>query len=528
MNFSESLNNILQQWKKLTRPQKVASIVAPLIGAIALITIILWANRPQYVPLFTKLETSEAGAITEKLKELKVDYQLEDNGATIKVPQKDVSEIRLELANAGLPGKSTFSFDYLDQVRLGETESDRRLRYILGLQHELEKTISTLEGVEYARVHIVMPTQALFAEEQKETTAAVTIKRQYNSEMSEVQIRAIANLLAYSIEGLKPDKVTIVDTNGNVLSDVLGGDAVPGLTAGQLQIQQKIEENVQKSAQTMLDKVFGPGKTIVRASVSLDFDQRKITSQRNDEGALTSRQEVSERNVDSLEGGGVPGDPNIPGYEFPDLEGGAFFSERESVSETYQPSVTQEEVIVSPGQIRRLTVSVLADSDSITEDQLIEISGIISSATGIDENRGDEVQVARLPFNKTTQMEEQAALEEAARKERLWFYIQTGLGVLLALIALIAILRIRSRRKKQDLKELEIPEGQQLVTLEEAEQILASQMEAERLAELKLARKKVKTPEEIEKEKIREDVEKYARQNPDEVARLVKTWLAEE
>jgi len=139
LNFSlsEMLNSILNYWKKLTRPQKVVLVLAPLIVAIALFSLVFWASRPQYVSLFNDLPANEAGAITAKLKELKVEYKLEDNGATVLVPQKDLSEVRLQLANAGLPGESTFSFENLDQMRLGETEKDRQLRFVLGLQNVL-------------------------------------------------------------------------------------------------------------------------------------------------------------------------------------------------------------------------------------------------------------------------------------------------------------------------------------------------------------------------------------------------------
>jgi flagellar M-ring protein FliF len=308
LNFSlaEVLNSLQNYWKKLTSPQRIVLVMAPLLVALALFSLIYWASRPHYVALISKLDVNSAGAITEKLKELKVEYKLADGGATILVPEKDVAEVRLQLANAGLPKESTFSFENLDQMRIGETDKDRRLRFILGLQNELEKTIATLDGVEYARVHIVMPEPSLFAEDQNDTTAAVTIKRALGSEMNEDQVRSIANLLAYSVEGLTTDKVTIVDTNGNTLSDFLGSSTSPHrLTANQLQIQQALENNIRQSVQSMLDKVFGAGKTVVRANAAVNFDQKTITSQRSEDGALTSRQETTETSVNETPAGGV-------------------------------------------------------------------------------------------------------------------------------------------------------------------------------------------------------------------------------
>lgn len=537
MNFSfaEIINSLQNYWKKLTRSQQTVLVLAPLIVATALFVLIFWASRPQYVVLFNKLSNTEAGSITAKLTELSVGYKLSDNGSTILVPNKDASEVRLQLANAGLPKESTFSFENLDQMRIGDTDKDRRLRYILGLQNELEKTIEILDGMEYARVHIVMPEQSLFMEEQNDSTASVTIKTTYGVQLGEDQVRSIANLLAYSVEGLKIENVSIADTNGHVLSDILGKSSEPHrLTTNQMQVQQALEDNFQRSVQTMLDKVFGVGKTIVRINATLDFDQKRITSQISEDGAILSRQETQERSQNSTVTEGIPGeDPNVPeeedapGYVM-DNEGNPLsISESSSLTENYQPSLIEEETVISPGQIRRMTVSVMADSDSVTDEQLINIESIVSSSVGIDEARGDLIQVARLPFNKTAVLEERAAMENAAQTQKLIFYAQIAGGVIGSLILIIMVFRLSSRRNT-GFDQFEAQTGNKPVTLHEAEQFLANQMDAEKQAELKLARKKAKSPEMIEREKTRKEVEKYSHENPDDTARLVKTWLAEE
>lgn len=164
----------------------------------------------------------------------------------------------------------------------------------------------------------------------------------------------------------------------------------------------------------------------------------------------------------------------------------------------------------------------------MTDEQLDNIKNIVSSAVGYNQDRGDVIEAARLPFEKTTALEEQAAIEEAARKAQILLYAEIGGGVLLAIALLIAFLRSRSKKKELAIESMNMADGSRFVTLQEAEQILASQIEAERQADLKLARKKAKTTEEIEKEKIRQEVEKYTVENPDDVARLVKTWLTEE
>ena len=162
----------------------------------------------------------------------------------------------------------------------------------------------------------------------------------------ENQIKAIANLLAHSVEGLATDKVTIVDTNGNVLSDILDDGSVQGLTASQLEYQKAVEDNIQNPVQTMLDRVLVLITTIVRVSATLDLDQKRITSQTSSEGAVTSRQETSETSSNTSAEGGLAGTPtNIPEYEFVGQTDTTSSSERTSLSETFQPSVTQEETL---------------------------------------------------------------------------------------------------------------------------------------------------------------------------------------
>ena len=174
---------------------------------------------------------------------------------------------------------------------------------------------------------------------------------------------------------------------------------------------------------------------------------------------------------------------------------------------------------------------MLLDADSISadqiDDQIEKIEAIVASAAGIDRERGDEIQVAALPFDKTGALEQEQALAEAARKERLRTYIEWGVGALLALVFLFVLFRMRSKRK-QDAESLELGQALQPVPLAATEELLLAQQEAEREAELKLAQQKQKSAEEIQRQKIKESVDIYVQNNPDEVARLVKTWLAEE
>lgn len=514
-------------WNNLSSPQKIITVLAPLIVAGALIYLVMWAGRPQYVAIFTKLNDADAGAITTKLKDLKADYQLADNGSTVMVPQQSAADLRLQLASAGLPQESKFSFSNLDTMRLGETDADRKLRYALGLQNELENTLKTLNGVVDARVHIVMPEPSLFVDNQKTATAAVTLKLAPSTKLGEDQVRAIANLLAGSVEGLKPENVTIVDSGGNVLSDVLGKKNDPEkLTVTQYQLKQTIEEDTRKSIQSMLDRVLGSGKTVVRISAVLDFDQKKITKQINGPGAVVSEQSSNESITNgTLAAGGTPGLPANGAPTYPTAQGVNSTSTKTTSTKNYQVDTTQEEQTVSPGSVKRLSVSVMADADIVTQSQLDQIKTIVASAAGVDANRGDNIQVAAIPFNKTDLQKELSAMESAQKRQQLVQYAEIGAVALLGLILILIYLRKRARKSRTN-KMLNL-NGSEPVSLATAELLMAQRL-AEEEAKLNFAQKSAKTVEEIQKQKTKEAVEQYSRNNPDEAARLMKTWLSEE
>lgn len=515
MNFSwaETKKSLLQFWNKLSRPQKIITIAAPLLVASALIILIVWASRPQYVSIFTKLSDAEAGAIKAKLTELKVNYRLADNGAAIQVPQKQAAEVRLELANAGLPESSKFSFENINELRLGETDADKKLRYILGLQDELETTLKTLNGVTDARVHIVIPEPSLFAEKEEPATVGVTLKLVPGTSITEDQVRAIAKLLASSVEGLTPENVTIVDTNGNSLSDIISQSKTQaGLSATQIQMQQTVEENIQRSVQSMLDKVLGSGKVVVRVNTVLDFDQIKITEQTNGPGAVLSKQNTTENSANNTSAGAVPGTTtNIPSYQTTTNSGTISSSSKTSTTENYQVDTRQEERVVNPGAIKRLSVSVLADETTVSQDQIDKIQAVVISAAGIDQSRGDQIQVEAIPFDRTVLEEEKNAFAQAEQKKKIILYALCG-AVILGLIFLFLYWRSKVKSKNAKALENDFVVSQTGKTYDEEPVDLTEKRAAD----------------EVERQKVKQSVEKYALDSPDEAARILKTWLSED
>jgi flagellar M-ring protein FliF len=181
--------------------------------------------------------------------------------------------------------------------------------------------------------------------------------------------------------------------------------------------------------------------------------------------------------------------------------------------------------VVSPGAVKHLSVSVMADSDTVTPAQLAQIQTIVASAAGVDQTRGDQIQVAAIPFNKTDLQQEKLAMDNAQQRQQLVNYIEIGLAALLGLV--FFLVHLRSRSKKARAEKMLGLDSSEPVTLADAELLMAEKA-AEQEAELLLAQKGSKSVDELQKQKTREAVELYSRNNPDEVARLMKTWLTEE
>lgn len=499
---------LLERWKKLDKKQRLLFIGG--VGLIFLITVYLSviASRPKFAPLYTNLDQQDAAAIVEQLKEKKIAYRLSDDGSTILVPESQKYELRLELATQGLPKGGSVGFESLNQTRFGETESERKTRYLIALQGELERTIRRLDAVEDVRVHIVVPEPSLFVDQEKEATAAVLLKLRSGYRLQPQQIEGIMRLVAAGVEGLKPENVTVVDTEGNVLSEGVGGQGVSQtskLTATQMQLQQEYERQLERSVQSMLERVIGQGKVVVRVNATLDFDQVEISSETYGDKQIRSQQQTEEISTGAANPQGAPGTPtNIPQYAQQGVQTGGQYQKTEKTT-NYEVDKSTEHRIVAPGSIKQLSVAVLVDGQMDPLKQR-EIEDLVSAAAGIDPNRGDNLTVASMPFN--TSLSQQMAEEmEAARRREQMLKLGIASGALLAL-ALIAWLVARKRRRAEEIDYLAGP----AISLEE---VLATKEE-----EL--------SPEEKEKARIVEYIQNLIRQNPREVAQLLRTWLNED
>lgn len=535
--MAEWKQQVLQFWNKINKRQRYTIIG---VAVLALVSILgwsyWWSGKPDLVPLFTGLETKDAGEVAAKLKEMKVSFEPREtaDGTAIFVQSKDVHNVRLDLANVGLPrGKK--GFEIFENSKLGTTEFQNTMNYLQALQGELARTIEKIDGVKEVRVHIVLPEDSLYKKNEKPATASVMLMLEPDVQLAKPQIKGIVNLVAHSIKGLQAENITILDQQGRILNDPEEEEEekqdVGKKTLTQLDMTRKVQERLQKNVQTLLDQALGEGKAFVRVSVELDFDQRMTDRQLfapvvDDAGIIRSSQETSE----SYSGASAapPGGPagtasNIPGYVSANNTGESQYDKKE-VTRNYEINETKEKVVASPGAIKRLTIAVLVDDgdEQLGQTQRDSISRAVASAVGFDTGRGDTISVEPLPFSKELAERRAQAVEEQKSQEQLKLYLAVG-AVLLVLAAIGLFFYLRRRKKLALLQQQEQEAREQQALLES----LSLQRGGEQTAATAEDGAKL-SPEEEKRITERETIEELIRTKPEEVAQLLRTWLTEE
>jgi len=527
-------NQGLTVWQALDTRRKIAVVAVSVVVLAGLLSLALFTGREDFVPLYSGLTTADAYQVTERLKSEGIPYKLADEGQTILVPSTIKHEIRLQLASEGIPQGGSSGFELFDSQGFGVTEFTQRVNYKRALEGELARTFAAFEQVEYAKVMLAIPEPTLYSDEEKPVTASISLKLKPGKSLSQDQIRGIVHLASAAVEGLTPANVTIVDTSGNVLW--VGDDSETALqnrlSVAQLEAKKYYETTLERSIESMLEKVVGEGNVAVRVNAVLNFDQEESESEilepvLGESGAIISEQTFTEEiQGPGVVAEGVPGtttnvDTDVPVYQAV-TDSGYTSTTRSEQIRNYEYSRIITRTARGPGRIERLTVSALIHSAGLTEDDIDNVRAIIAAAAGIDESRGDEIVVHTMAFKPRLTDDELAEMalqaERDARREALRQYLKLGVPALLGLIALIfGIIVIRTMRRRV---------YQELVPAESATQLEAAVSEEEAEEEPETAESK--SAEEHKRELMLRNLERLAREKPEEMARLIQSWLIEE
>jgi len=449
---------LLGLWSRTTTSQRIVAGMLAVTGLALIGAFTWWASVPTYGVAFAGLTDADAGAVVEKIKAQNIPYRLE-SGGTILVPTSQVYDVRLSLAKDGLPGGSTVGYELFNNNTLGLTEFSQKVQYQRALEGELARTIESISSVKSARVHIVIPEQALFANQQQLTTASITVYLKPGEHLDAAQVQSITHLVASGVEGLKPENVVIVDTEGQMLSAGFQAEGVAGLslTDEQRAAQHKYEAEVEAKVQDMLSQALGPNKSIVRVSAVLGWDRVETTTQSFDPTPIVRSSSVITETYtgNGALPGGIPGtSSNLPAGTSPtyqtvitDTAGAGY--QRSETTNNYEVSSTEMHTVTAPGQVQKLSLSVLVDG--VTDTQTLKtITEIVTLAAGVDAARGDQVTVQSLAFDRTS-LQQQA--DEMKSAEQLDLYIRLGTWIALAMMfvavlwfiqRLLANLRLRA------------------------------------------------------------------------------------
>lgn len=505
MPFELNLNSIREYWKSLSRPVQISAVAVGVALIIFIIVMIVYFTRPRMETLFSGMEPQQAKEVTEKLEELGVSYLLDEGGTVILVPAGEQDRLRLQLSPDLYDQGMGFSVFEQDGVMV--SDHDRKKQWQVVLQDELERTISSIEAVQSARVHLVLPEEGVFLRYKTEPTASVFLKLRPMTTLSEQQVRGILCMLAGSVENLKPENISIVDSKGEILFDGFTEmpDSPPMVeTSERFYAQRQFEKELEEKLKNYLEIVFGPGNVVAMVSAELDFDRQERTS-------ITYDQEPVERAIHRIqeneEGTGRPAEevaePNIPGYEAPYLYDGDY--SRDYLEETinYEISEIQEYVTTAQGGIKRLSATVIINRDNISSFIGEDVTTLVAAAIGYNAERGDAIAVQAIPFDTSVEDREKEAAEAAKFRHQLIY----GVIAVFLVILIISALVILRRRRRGDIMEAE--EGEELEGFD-----ITELLEKEEPMELE--------------EDIRDKMRKLAESEPENVAYLLRTWLSEE
>lgn len=425
--WNDRLKSGLEAWRKLTLNQKILVLLAGIVLAAVAGSLAYFGTRPEFTVLYSNLAAADAGEVVAKLRERKIPYRLSAGGSQIEVPAPQVYDLRIEFAGQGLPRGEGVGFEIFDQLSLGVTSEVQRINYLRALQSELERTIEALEPIQKARVHLVLPQEDLWFEEDFSPSASVMVRLGGPGTLNTQQVESIRHLLASAVRGLTPERVTIVDTQGKVLSAADDADSVLGLSERQIAYRQKIESNLKVQAESLLTEILGPGKAAVRVQAEMDFDQ--IVKEREyfepvvgQKGLVRSEQQNSAQSGENAPAAAGPAGTasNLQGYPptaAASVAGGGGSKKSERFIQ-YEMNRTHERLTSAAGAVKRLSVGVFIDG-TVTPERLADIQSVLVRALGIDPQRGDQIEVRAVPFNHEDAKEQEKLLEKSQR-ERFW------------------------------------------------------------------------------------------------------------
>ena len=518
-DLTDQINNI---WKGTSLIHRLIFAIVILGLLLGFFGIIYWVREPEYGFLYGDLDQKDAAEIVANLRDNNIPYKVKDKGSSILVPSDKIYEVRMSLAKSGLPGGEV-GFELFEQVKFGMSNLAQKVNYRRALQGELAKTISQIEGVEWAKVQIVIPEPSLFIEDEKPSKASVILKIKKSQRLKPQQIDGVIHLVSSSVEGLNAANVTVTDSKGNLLSQI-EDSTLSGVVSSQMDLRTKIEDYYASKALNMIEKITGSGDAVVKVSADLDFKHvdEKQTEYDNENKVPVTQTIVSQstETPQALAGG----------------EGELRSSKEKEETETTQYALSKVERTVSEhvARVKRVTVAVLVNGyyeEEKTEDgginrkfikrsdeELKQIASIVKQSIGLNESppRNDKFEIQCVQFYAGVPFfVDEEGVEKEDKKEFMLEIVKNS-SLVIAVIAFLlfavkALKRVMSPQQKlgyATYSPTELQDG-----FEGAEEIAPEDISRKKVDKKRIA--------------IRDDIIKSTKGDPRTTSNLVRKWLRE-
>lgn len=555
---------------RLKANPRLPLIVAGAAAIAILVVLFLWARAPDYRVLFSNLSDSDGGVIIARLDQMQVPYRFSEGGQAILIPAESVEQTRMALASEGLPKGGGVGFELMDGQSFGISQFAEHVNYQRALEGELARSIESIDSVQTARVHLAMPQESVFVRDRRQPSASVILTLYRNRAVSEGQVSAITHLVSASVSNLPVNQVTVVDQNGNLLSQP-GGDDTRNLNDAQLKYTAQVEETYRKRIETLLSTIVGHSNVRAQVTASIDFSIGEHTQEtydpNQDPNQASVRSIQASESVQSGSGGigGIPGAlSNQPAPTVPSPVENAANNEQQNndqeddgeETETTQAPATPRSSTSSSttnyeinrlirhvqedtGQVQRLSVAVVVnyrnqtgedgqtEMVALSDDRMAQIQRLVRESMGYSEARGDSLEVVNAAFSQ--QAEAQApTLAWYENPEIISLAKTLGRYLLIAIVAFILWRKLLKPLVERQ-RTLMVPAANQGEAASGGTLLAtAGDDEDEKTEESDIAEqiaKKQKRRARIEHETLLSTVRDQAQKDPRMVAMIIRGWI---
>lgn len=446
-------------FKNLGPTKRISVIAVTIIAMVAIFAMIFMASGKDYAPLFTNIPTEQVSTIVAKLNEKNIPFTLRDDGKTVAIPKELLHSTQMSLmAEIGSPKMGNMGLEIFDKQDFGINSYAQKINYQRALQGELMRAINTLTAVKQSKVILALPNKKTFLEEGGQATASVVVELHQGKELAPEQVRGIRYLIANAVEGMDPDKVTVLDERGKVLtrqeSTAMGG------SSELLDLKAKIENDLENRIQDILSKVVGHAKVVAKVDATLNHRVISSIEESVDPDKTAIRSQQSEE--ESLDGSrtnpsGIPGSrANLPGAEDQGTVGFKQDVKKEIKTTNYEVPKTVRNIREAAGGLERVSVAVVVDGRPVTvtnpdgstetrieprsAEELKKYEDLVKNAIGFNTSRGDSVRIESMQFHPEDFTEADRILTSLERKKLIHALFKWALlGFSLALFFFIVI-----------------------------------------------------------------------------------------